>query len=148
MKIVRIQSSAQLKQAFSIREEVFLVEQKVSYEDEFDVYDQEARHFLVLKEEIPCGTARWRYTANGAKLERFAVLASFRRQGVASVLVQAVLEDIIEQSKGQDLLLYLHAQTDAVPLYEKFGFQISGDLFMECDIAHYPMAKTIVAQNP
>ena len=49
MKIGLIQSPIQLKQAFSILEEAFVVEQKVLYKDEFGEFDQEAYYFLIFQ---------------------------------------------------------------------------------------------------
>lgn len=130
-----------LKTAFDIRREVFVEEQKVSQEDEFDAYENESRHFLATLNGKPCGAARWRYTPKGMKLERFAVSAAFRRKGVASALVQAVIDDVHAQPNTAGKLMYMHAQTTALPLYKKFGFEIQGDLFVECDIEHYVMVK-------
>lgn len=136
-----IGDNTQLEQAFNIRKEVFVEEQKVALEDEIDAFEDEARHFLATLNNQPCGAARWRYTTKGIKLERFAVLPSFRGKGVASALVQAVLDDIAQQPDTNGKPLYMHAQVEVVPLYKKFGFEITGDLFVECDIEHYPMEK-------
>lgn len=138
-----IENDQQLKTAFEIRREVFVVEQKVPHEEEFDAYEDECRHFLALLDGAPCGAARWRYTPKGIKLERFAVSAAFRRKGVASALVQAVLDDVQAQPEVAGKLMYMHAQTTALPLYKKFGFEIQGDMFVECDIDHYLMVKNV-----
>ena len=70
----------------------------------------------------PCGTARWRRTSNGVKLERFAVLADFRGKGVGKALVKAVLDDVFSQQPEPIERIYLHAQVTAMPLYAGFGF--------------------------
>ena len=85
------------------------------------------------------GTARWRITSNGVKLERFAVLADARGQGVGQALVKAVLADIQAKPEAALKSKYLHAQLSAVPLYSKFGFNKVGDIFEECNIMHYKM---------
>src|SRR5690349_18856277 len=89
-----ITTSEGLEQAHQIREEVFVVEQNVPAEEEYDEYEDSSRHFLAVIGAIPAGTARWRFTDKGVKLERFAVRAQFRGRGVGAALVQAVLEDI------------------------------------------------------
>ena len=86
------------------------------------------------------GSARWRYTDKGIKLERFTVKSAMRGKGLGSKIVAAVLDDIRKTVK-QGNYLYLHAQLDAVPLYAKFGFQKEGDQFDECGIMHYLMWK-------
>ena len=127
--------------AFAIREEVFVVEQKVPKADEFDEFEIIARHFVVLDDQRnPIGAARWRKTEKGLKLERFVTKMNKRGQGIGQALVAAVLDDITRnEPKGS--YLYLHAQLDAVGLYEKFGFKKVGDIFDECNILHYKMEK-------
>jgi predicted GNAT family N-acyltransferase len=128
-----------LKNAFWIREKVFVHEQQVPAEEEYDKFEDSSRHFLAFAGEIPCGTARWRHTDKGIKLERFAVLAAYRSQKVGSALVQAVINDIRKDISSRGKILYLHAQLTAMPLYSKFGFETVGDMFEECNIKHYKM---------
>jgi len=134
-------SSALQAKAFTIREEVFVVEQKVPKEEEFDEFEVISRHFVVLDEHgNPIGAARWRRTEKGVKLERFVVKMNKRGQGIGQALVAAVLEDI-SRSAPNGSYLYMHAQLDAVGLYEKFGFKKVGEIFDECNILHYKMEK-------
>ena len=133
----QITAREDIKEAYAIREEVFVVEQRVSREDEFDEFEEESFHFLAMIDDRPVGAARWRATEEGAKLERFAVGKKDRGKGVGKVLVQSVL-DHIDQSDFTGKL-YLHAQLDAVPLYAHFGFEIVGEQFTECDIEHRTM---------
>lgn len=125
----------------SIRETVFVIEQEVPIEDEYDEFDETATHFLILDNNEPAGTCRWRFTANGIKLERYAVLSSKRGKGVGSKLVEATLADIASNPEAAKKQKYLHAQVSAVFLYEKFGFKKEGDQFDECGIMHYKMVK-------
>jgi predicted GNAT family N-acyltransferase len=120
---------------FEIRRKVFVDEQGVSREEEFDDFEASSLHFLGLLDEIPAGTARLRITEKGIKLERFAVLPEFRNQGVAATILRETLQ-IATQS---GVTIYLHAQESAAGLYEKFGFQKSGSPFMEAQIVHYLM---------
>jgi len=141
IQVKKITQQAELKIAHDIRYEVFVIGQNVPAEEEIDKYESECVHFLASYSKVPCGAARWRQTSEGFKLERFAVLEKFRRKGVGSELVKAVLEDIESQSQNTGQQLYLHSQLSAIPLYEKFGFKIEGDIFLECDIEHYTMKK-------
>lgn len=139
---ILIADTKELRQkAFDIREEVFIIEQKVKHEEEFDEFEDTSRHIVVLdQEDRPIGAARWRETQKGIKLERFVVKKDLRDQGIGSDLVRFTLQDIKEQ-KGTGNYLYLHAQIEAVPLYRKFDFETKGDKFIECDIWHYYMFK-------
>lgn len=140
IRVIKIVHQKDLQEAFSIREKVFVIGQNVAKEDEYDEHEAISTHFLCFYGDEPCGTARWRITEKGIKLERFAVLEDYRGKGIGSALVQSVLEDI-KRSPSKDQLKYLHAQLSAVALYEKFGFVKEGDVFEECGILHYKMIK-------
>jgi predicted GNAT family N-acyltransferase len=135
--INKISQGYEMDAAFSIRHIVFVGEQHVPEEMEHDEHDINAHHYLALDNGVPCGTARWRETSDGVKLERFAVLKNYRGQGIGSALVEVVLMDVREKKAG--MKIYLHSQLDAVPFYEKFGFKKSGPVFDECGIGHYMM---------
>ncbi len=141
IKVQQISRSKDLEIAFHIRQVVFVEEQGVSREEEYDLYEDSARHFLAWLEpdHIPSGTARWRFTDKGIKLERFAVLPTYRHQKVGSTLVQAVLQDIQKHPDTKGKTLYLHAQIQAVNLYLKHGFRQEGEMFEEAGIQHYKM---------
>jgi predicted GNAT family N-acyltransferase len=140
-EVIYITQPDQQATAFRIRETVFVQEQLVPAEEEYDEFENTSRHFLAYVHGTPCGTARWRYTDKGIKLERFAVLKEFRSKKVGSALVQAVLADIQQHPSSQGKLLYLHGQITAMPLYRKFGFEPVGDMFEECNIQHYKMER-------
>ncbi|RRB06944.1 GNAT family N-acetyltransferase [Larkinella rosea] len=137
--VTQIVRPAEMQHVFAIREEVFVKEQHVRKEDEYDEFETTSHHFLALYDGTPCGTARWRTTSNGVKLERFAVLAAYRGKGVGQRLVQAVLDDIFSQQPEPIESVYLNAQLTAMPLYAKFGFKAVGPMFEECGIQHYKM---------
>ena len=138
--IIQISSPTDLDVAFAIRRQVFVDEQNVSAEEEYDEFETSSNHFLARIDTIPVGTARWRRTANGIKLERFAVLKAYRSRGVAKALVQAVLNDVFGQQPQNSIeQIYLHAQLTAMPLYTSFGFVPVGPLFDEAGIQHQKM---------
>ena len=137
--VLPISSPADLEAAFAIRRQVFVEEQQVSAREEYDEFEDSSTHFLARADGAPCGTARWRRTSNGVKLERFAVLAAFRGQGVGKALVRAVLDDVFSQQPEPIERIYLHAQVTAMPLYAGFGFVPVGPMFEEAGIQHYKM---------
>jgi predicted GNAT family N-acyltransferase len=137
--VEKITTKEQLDAAFHIREQVFVVEQEVAAEEEYDEFEDSSLHFLASLDGQPVGTARWRFTANGVKMERFAVLEQARGKGVGQALVAAVLADIDALPEATGKMKYLHAQLHAMPLYAKFGFQQVGEQFEECAILHYKM---------
>ncbi|HXH99985.1 MAG TPA: GNAT family N-acetyltransferase [Sphingobacteriaceae bacterium] len=132
--VQKISDPITLKKAFAIRREVFVEEQHCPPELEWE-FEDESTHFLATYDNTPAGAARWRKTAKGYKLERFAVLQSSRGKGVGQELVKAVLNDLPVDAE----YIYLHAQLGAMGLYEKFGFEKEGEQFEEAGIQHYKM---------
>lgn len=137
--VKKVENSSEFLQAIQIRTEVFVVEQGVPASEEYDSYDSEATHYLAIHGREPSGTARWRMSEDGVKLERFAVLSSKRRKGIGSALLQAILGDVKQHRLASTMPIYLHSQTHAVPFYEQLGFKAVGKPFDECDIEHYKM---------
>ena len=124
------------KQAFEVRRIVFVDEQKVSREEEFDEFEKDSNHYLAFYNNHPAGTARWRVTKMGIKLERFAVLQVHRDQGIGTKILASVLNDIRDRPEK----IYLHAQLAAVNFYKRAGFIEEGDHFWEANIEHVKMA--------
>jgi predicted GNAT family N-acyltransferase len=122
--------------AFAIRQHVFVDEQNVSREEEYDQFEDASRHYLVYAGEKPVGTARWRRTDKGIKLERFAVLHDCRNTGAGTAVLNKVLEDVIPLNEP----VYLNAQITAINFYLKAGFVKEGNEFMEANIRHYKMS--------
>lgn len=139
ISVEKVKTEEQLSTVFKIREEVFVIEQEVDPAEEYDEFENTSVHFLAKIEGEPAGTARWRFTQNGVKLERFAVLKPLRGKTVGQALVKAVIDDIASQEAANGKLLYMHAQLTAIPLYERFGFQKAGPMFEECNIQHFKM---------
>lgn len=137
--VLPITTPADLDAAFLIRRRVFVDEQNVPAEEEYDEFETTSLHFLARVDGVPAGTARWRRTSNGVKLERFAVLSEFRGQGVGKALVQTVLDSVFSQLPEPVESIYMHAQLTAMPLYAGFGFVPTGPQFDECGIMHYKM---------
>ena len=139
INVIPVSSPSDLELAFAIRRQVFVEEQQVSAREEYDEFEENSTHFLARADGTPCGTARWRRTSNGVKLERFAVLAPFRGLGVGKALVKAVLDDVFSQQPEPIERIYLHAQVTAMPMYAGFGFVSVGPMFEEAGIQHYKM---------
>ncbi|MFT4854762.1 MAG: putative GNAT family N-acyltransferase [Algoriphagus sp.] len=139
LQVEKIADQSDLDAALEIRKQVFVIEQEVDPTKEYDEFEQSSVHFLARIDGIPVGTARWRFTSNGVKSERFAVLKEARGKGVGQALVKAVLDDIQADPLSKNKTKYLHSQLAAVPLYAKFGFKKVGDIFEECHILHYKM---------
>ena len=124
------------EKCFSLRREVFVKEQKISEKIEFDDTNFNATYFIANYKNKSIGTARYRFTDQGVKLERFAVLKSFRNLSVGKKLVDYVI-NIVRDEK----FIYLHAQESVVEFYFKLGFKKIGSPFFEAEILHQKILK-------
>ncbi len=121
-------------QSLEIRKKVFIEEQQVEHALEVE-NEEEATYYLLLVDDKPVGTGRWRQTTEGIKLERFAVLPEYRNQNLGSEILRAVLADLKSRSEK----VYLHSQLKAIPYYQRQGFVKQGEMFVEADIKHFMM---------
>lgn len=133
IEVIKVSNAHDLEEIHRIRHQVFVVEQAVDASEEYE-FEDESIHFMALLDDKIAGTARYRKTDKGIKLERFAVLKNFRNRGVASALLKHILSEL-----QCEPYIYLHAQITAVNLYSHYGFKQVGNLFYEAGIAHYKM---------
>lgn len=118
----------------AVREAVFVREQRVPAELEWDAQDAEAWHWLAEDDAgRAIGTAR---LLRSGQIGRMAVLPAWRRHGVGSALLRAVLRDAPRH--GIDAL-WLNAQCSAEGFYARAGFAAEGPVFAEAGIAHRSM---------
>ncbi len=120
-----------------IRRTVFIDEQKVPPELEWDDTDEVADHFLaVLPDNTPVGTARLFNTlGDTAHIGRMAVLPHYRGKGIA----RALLRHLMTEAAGQVDDLYLSAQDHAVPFYQRSGFHVCTGPYDDAGIPHFGM---------
>lgn len=143
MEVIRIKDEQELKKAFHIREEVFVKEQGVPLEDEFDEFDKldgRCEHILVYEGDKPVGTGRIRTHEGKGKLERICIMEPYRQCGLGKVIVKALEEMAEDQGLGQ---VKLHGQTQAEGFYHKLGYHTASAEFMEDGIPHYLMVKEL-----
>ena len=117
----------------SIRKSVFIDEQHVPKELEWDGLDSECTQFLASINSTAVATAR--LTAGG-QIGRMAVLKNFRSNGIGSELLNAVIQQAKHTGYKQ---LFLHAQVNVIKFYELHGFVSEGDIFMDAGIRHRTM---------
>jgi len=117
-----------------VREQVFVREQKVPLDMEWDGDDEQALHLLAEDAAgRPIGTARLLPTGH---LGRMAVVSDWRGKGVGA----ALLRELLKLARERDYPpLFLNAQTSAVGFYLKFGFVAEGAEFMDAGIPHRRM---------
>jgi predicted GNAT family N-acyltransferase len=126
--------SADRERLRAIRRAVFIEEQGVPEELEWDGLDEQCRHALALGPgNIVIGTGR---LTPDARIGRMAVAREWRGQGVGSAILQALLQ---EARSAGCAAVSLHAQVHALPFYQRHGFAAHGPEFLEAGIPHRAM---------
>lgn len=127
--------------AFDIRKKVFVEEQGIPLHLEIDEYDQVASHFIVLEENTPIAAARIRETENNVgKVERVCVLPEHRGKHFGIFVMNGLEQFAREKGWAK---LKLHAQTYAIPFYEKLKFKVTSLEFEDAGIPHRAMEKEL-----
>lgn len=154
MRCIEVKDRNQLEQCLHIRDVVFIQEQAVLPEEEWDGKEDEARHFLIYVDDEPAATLRVRFYSEPttphacgvgalnktAKIERVATLKKFRGRGTGHALMQFAIQTIADEGI-KDFML--EAQVQALPFYEKLGFVAFGDEFLDARIPHRKMRLTL-----
>ena len=125
----------------AIRHKVFVEEQKVPEELEWDDADERAYHVLATAPDgTPIGTGRLKLDCH---IGRMAVVKHWRGRGVGASILSTLIS--LAEKEGCDTVR-LHAQTHAIEFYAKFGFTAVGDEFEEAGIPHRLMELTFARQ--
>ncbi|GAB2708671.1 GNAT family N-acetyltransferase [Kitasatospora kifunensis] len=143
-----VRTEREFKLAKAVRHEVFVVEQGIAPELEYDELDATSTHLLALDQDgAPIGTARMisgepALTLTGVAgrvlLGRLAVLVRARGTGLGAALVGAV------EQAGRELgatECELHAQVQALGFYERLGYAAEGPVYDDAGIPHRTMVK-------
>ncbi|AJY51585.1 MULTISPECIES: GNAT family N-acetyltransferase [Halomonadaceae] len=123
--------------ASEIRRQVFIDEQNVPQDEEWDGLDPACQHFLAMLDGQPVGTAR---LLPDAHIGRVAVLATARGTGIGVLLMQAAIE---AARHAGHLQVALSAQVHALAFYERLGFIAHGDEFLDAGIPHREMTLSL-----
>jgi len=130
----KLQNDAKL-----IREQVFIQEQQIAVEDEWDAEDTVSVHFVVYDQDQPIATAR---LLQNNSVGRVAVLKSHRGVGIGKLLMQ----QIIQQAKHEQReFLKLSSQAHAIQFYAGLGFKVEGEQYLDCGIPHIDMRLLFVS---
>jgi predicted GNAT family N-acyltransferase len=134
--------SADFQDLRAVREPVFVVEQQVPLDLEWDELDPKCRHVLARDDQHrPIGTGR---LTPEHKIGRMAVLKEWRGRGVGEALLLALIEQARDLGWSE---VSLHAQVDAIGFYEKFGFEAYGERFEEAGIEHQSMRVALAPRG-
>ena len=121
----------------AIRTMVFIKEQNVPAELEWDGLDNDCTHFIARSNSQVIATARLK---PDGQIGRMAVLQQYRGMGIGSKLLGKILNYAIKSGIER---VYLHAQVQVIGFYQQFGFITEGEEFMDAGIPHRAMYKKI-----
>ena len=121
---------------FALRRAVFVGEQKIPEEEEFDAHDLTAAHWVAVGAGEAVGTLRVIAASEHTKLGRIVVHAGWRGRGVARQMISAAMD---ERRAAGITRFHLDAQADKIALYEKFGFTAYGNEFLDGGLPHRAM---------
>ncbi|MCH6268719.1 MULTISPECIES: GNAT family N-acetyltransferase [Neobacillus] len=140
MTVKVVENPKELEDAYTVRKIVFVDEQNVPFEEEIDQFENDATHFVLYHEGSPVGAGRFRNVEGYGKVERICVLKEARNIGAG----KAIMETIESHAREKDFRkLKLNAQTQAIPFYEKLGYEVVSEEFMDAGIPHKTMVKNL-----
>lgn len=123
----------ELYRIVKLRVDVFVVEQNCPYSD-LDDLDQDAIHVFVKENDEILAYLR---VLNNERVKIGRVISARRGEGLGKIVLDAGIKAAKELLDPQDI--FIHAQTYARGFYEKAGFEVCGEEFLEDDIPHLPM---------
>jgi len=142
LKLEVVHTLTEMQQALSVRRAVFIEEQRVPEELEIDEHDGDpaqvdtAAHVLGTIDGAPVATGRLLLAldeSGHAHIGRVAVLAEHRGRGHGRALMLRLQEVAVERGvRG----ITLAAQFHAIGFYEKLGYTVRGDVFLDAGIEH------------
>lgn len=123
-----------------IRQKVFIEEQKVIPNLEWDGLDEKAIHFLALKNEKPVGCGRVILINDQMRFGRMAVLKKYRYQGVGT----EIIHQLMMTAKTKHIRsINISAQCHAINFYQKFGFHVTSEIYLDAEIPHRDMVLNL-----
>jgi predicted GNAT family N-acyltransferase len=136
MKVIIAKDKKEIIDHFYVRGTVFIKEQGIDWDIEFDGLDKDCVLFNALIDGKVVGAARLHHN----KVGRVATLLSYRKMGVGKALMQEIEKYAFIKDMNH---LVLNAQMPVKSFYEKLGYKAVGTTFYEADIPHVKMIKTI-----
>jgi predicted GNAT family N-acyltransferase len=140
IKWIDAKKDKDLEDAYQVRREVFILEQKVPEEEKIDEADLRSHHVVVYAADSPVATGRLFNDGKNWLIGRISVLKEFRGKHAGKLVVEKLLEKAAESGAKE---VHVYAQTHAIDFYRKSGFVDYGDTFQEAGIKHLSMMKVL-----
>lgn len=147
MTVKKVTDEIGKQAALKIRNDVFVVEQHVDPElewDEFDEMDTVDMFVDYAEDGTPLATGRFRVKDGYGKVERICTQKIARGTGSGRRIMEAIEK---EAEKRGLKTLKLGAQLTAIPFYEKLGYETCSEIFLDANIEHKEMKKTLANES-
>lgn len=143
LKMVKVTSPAQFNDAMYIRFKVFIEEQKISLEDEYDANEREYISYVLYKGQEKVGTLRYKIDAKKreASIGRIAILKAYRGHGYGAMMITYV--EKLLTVKYRPLTITIGGQSHLRNYYESLGYNVSGEPYLDAGIVHFHLIKKI-----
>ena len=122
-----------------IRYKVFIEEQAIDVDEEFDGTDVDAHIFLMFKDQQPIGTCRYRIVNDEIIPGRIAILKAYRGSGYGTIMM-TWFHTYLDRLHPQ-LIMRIHAQVYLRQFYARLGYIPIGETFIEAGIIHQEMVR-------
>ncbi|WP_179946578.1 MULTISPECIES: GNAT family N-acetyltransferase [Listeria] len=143
MTVKKVVNEQMRKDALQIRFDVFVTEQHVDPELEWDEFDNDPSTIMFIDYDddgTPLATGRLRLLPNYGKVERICAQKKARGKGSGRRIMETIEQEAKQQGASK---LKLGGQVTAIPFYEKLGYTVCSDIFMDAGIEHKEMEKNI-----
>lgn len=141
----RAQGESDMAMCLAIRHQVFVREQCVDAALERDGRDDRCVHYLAFDGDKAIGTARVMPLDDRLKIQRMAVLREARGAGVGTALMGFMMADLAAGPEAEGRHFFLSSQVHAMLFYERLGFEVCSDVYMDAGIPHRDMRRDIAA---
>ncbi|MFA5485813.1 MAG: GNAT family N-acetyltransferase [Bacilli bacterium] len=143
LTLVKVFTPAQFNDAMYIRYKVFIEEQKIRIEDEYDKNEKDYTTYVLYRKDKPIATIRYKIDKKEriASIGRIAVIKDERNQGLATLMLN-YLENLLTV-KYRPLTITIGGQKHLRPFYEKRGYVVKGEPYLDAFIEHYRLEKEI-----
>lgn len=139
----KVNNASDFNDAFKVRIEVFVLEQGISFNDEYDAFEKDYKSYVLLNNSLPVGTIRYKLDkkTRTVTLGRIAVLQQYRNKGLGKKMI-AHLENLLSYSY-RPLTFTLLGQTYLKEYYEKLGYTTDGETHLDANLPHYRFTKKV-----
>lgn len=139
----KVTTPAMFNDVMFLRYHVFIVEQSISFADEYDKNEKLWTSYVAYDNDEPIATLRLKYNRLTRTLEfgRIAVLPHYRGQKIASNMITLLINNYKETSRP--FTIKISGQAYLTAFYEKLGFMRTGESYLDANIPHFLFIKEV-----